>query len=156
MNTIRKGLIALVVLSALAVSAAPAFAQTGSTRTITLTEADINASFRVTNPPRRTVTNVHVDCQPGQVVISATMTYRGHPPMQVAATFAPSINNGRVYWLVSAATVNGQPASLELLQQINASISASWRNYFRRQLPPGHVSAIEITEDAITVVLTKN
>lgn len=153
MYTARRALTALIVLCALALAAAPAFAQTNAARTLTFTEQDINAAFRVTNPPRRTVTNVHVDLQPGQVLISATLTYRGRAPMQVTATYVPSITSGRVYWSVSAATVNGKPASQELLQQINLSISASWRSYFRHQLPPGRVTAIDITEDAITVTL---
>jgi hypothetical protein len=153
MNTTRKSILIVIFFAILMMLAVPAFAQE-ATRTITRTEAQINSSYRVTNPRLRSVSNVSVDLQPGQAVISATLTFRRGEPLEVIATLVPTLTNGRIYWTVTSATVNGQPASAELLAQINASITSSWRNYIRQQAPTGRVTAIEITDNAITVTLT--
>jgi hypothetical protein len=134
----------------------PAFAETRAqtTRTLTITEEQISNSFRVTNPPRRSVSDVYLDLQPGQVVVSAKLRIRGRDALSVEATYVPRIENGRVYWSVASASVNGHLASQELLNQINASISSSWRVYFRKQLPAGRITGIEITEDDLTITYT--
>jgi Tfp pilus assembly protein FimT len=153
-NAFRRIFIIVIVVVALAALAVPTFAQGTTTRTMTVTQDQINASYRVTNPVYRSVTNAHVDLQPGQAVISATFTYRRTGSFEGEAVLVPTIRNGRVYWSVVSATQNGQPVSDSLLNQINASIATSWRNYFREQLPTGRVTAVDISEDAITFTLT--
>ncbi|GIL13390.1 MAG: hypothetical protein BroJett038_21100 [Chloroflexota bacterium] len=153
MKTFHKTLIAVVLLAVLALVAVPAFAQTpaASTKTVTLTEEEANQLYRVTNPRYRSVENVVVDFQPGQTVISATITLRGKDPVAVAVTLVPSITRGHIYWAVTVATANGEPVSDELLAQINASITSSWRYFIRQQAPDGRVTSIEITEDALVL-----
>jgi hypothetical protein len=147
MKQIRKFGIALVVLGVLAVMVVPAFAQnTGTMRTTTLTEEQINESFRVTNPLGRRVSDVVVDLQPGQAVVSAKITDRRQKVTDVVGTFVPSVRNGRIYWEVSFLTANGEPVSADLLAQINASIATSWRNYIKGKASTGRISALEITE----------
>ena len=148
MSIVRKILLGSILVVVLGVLAVPVFAQDN---TRTLTEQQINSAYRVTNPARRSITNVHVDLQPGQVVISATLTYRRGNPIQTSTVLVPSVSNGRIYWTVTSATANGQPASAELLAQINTSITTSWRNYVRQQAPTGRVSGIEITDTDLTV-----
>ena len=147
MNARKLSLIALLVV----ILGAMAFPTLAAEKivTITLTERDINSSFRVTNPRHRTITNVKVDLQPGQVYITATFTAPKTSPIPVSATLVPSVSNGRVYWTVSAATANGKPASADLLAQINASISTSWRNYWKGK-NPGHVTSLTVTDDSIS------
>jgi len=152
MKTLGKSLLVLTLVAVLVAAAVPAFAQ--DSRTVTITETQINAAYRITNPWRRSVTNVQVDLQPGQAVVSATYTQPRRDPVQVVATFVPTVNNGRVYWSVTEATADGQPASQELINQINAVIASSWRNYIRRQLGTGRISDIEITGSAVIVSLT--
>lgn len=133
-------------------------AQSATTgRTVTITEETINDSYRVTNPYRRTISNMSVDLQDGQAVISLTYTVR--PPRGAATTtysvvsvWTPRITNGRVYWTMISTTANGQPASQDLINQINASIGASWRNYIRGQ-HPGRVSSVSVTEDMIVLTV---
>ncbi|MBZ0280471.1 MAG: hypothetical protein K8L97_06995 [Anaerolineae bacterium] len=149
MNITRKAIIAFVLVCVLAVSVAPAFAQEVHTKTIT--EAEVNEAYIVTNPPRRTITDVYVDLQPGQVVVTATYTVPGKEPIDASVTLVPSITNGRLYWIATAASANGESVSADLLAQINASISSAWRNYVRQQAPVGRLSSIEITDDAITL-----
>lgn len=155
MNVFRRILTVMIVVVALAALAIPALAQgTTPTRTITITEAQINASYWVTNPIRRSVSNVHVDLQAGQAVVSATFTYRRIEPFEGEAVLVPNIRNGRVYWSAVSATKDGEPVSDALLNQINASIASSWRNYWRGQAPAGRVTAVDISEDSITFTLT--
>ncbi|MBL8148181.1 MAG: hypothetical protein JNL34_17525 [Anaerolineae bacterium] len=159
MNHLRKSslfviavLFAALALSAVTVSAEPANA------TVTLSEAQINSSFRVTNPAYRRLTNVRVDLQPGQASVSATLTVRtprGQTTTvyQTVSTWIPSIVNGRILWTLSSATVNGSPASSQMISQINAAIGASWRAYWRGQHPG---RATTITVDDNQVVITYN
>lgn len=149
MKITHKAMIAFVLVCMLAVSIAPTFAQEVHTKTIT--EAEVNEAYAVTNPPRRTITDVYVDLQPGQVVVTATYTVRGKDPVDASVTLVPSITNGRLYWTATAASANGESVSADLLAQINASISSAWRNYVRQQAPVGRLTSIEITDDAITL-----
>lgn len=151
MKTVSKILSVVVLLVVLVVSTLPAAAQTTSSRTVTITEDQINNSFRVTNPVRRAVSNVSVDLQPGKAVISATVTLRGRSPAATVTTCVPRIENGRLYWSATEALVNGQPASADLLRQINTSITSSWVNYMKRQAGIGRISALEITADAVII-----
>lgn len=155
MNHIRKSslfiLIAILSLFALSavVSAEPAQA------TVTLTEAQINSSFRVTNPAFRRVTNIRVDLQPGQAVVSATITVRAPrggttTTYQTVSTWIPSIANGRVTWTLLSATANGQPASSQLISQINTSIGASWRAFWRIQ-HPGRATGITVDDNQVVI-----
>ena len=156
MNVRKLSLIALFVLILGAMAFPTLAADKTKIVTVTLSESDINSSYRVTNPARRSITNVNVDLQPGQVVITATFSAPKTNPIPVSATLVPSVNNGRVTWTVSAATANGKAASADLLAQINASITNSWRNYWKGK-NPGHVTVLTVTADTLswTKVYTK-
>ena len=39
--------------------------------------------------------------------------------------------------------------------QINNSIYYSWINFWRRSAPTGHVTGVEVTEDAMSITLTR-
>ncbi len=147
MNARKLSLIALLMV----VLAAMAFPTLAAEKTVsvTLTESDINSSYRVTNPRNRTLSNVKVDLQPGQVVITATYTTPKVSSIPVSVTLVPTLSNGRVTWTVSAATANGQAASTDLLAQLNASISSSWRNYMKGKVS-GKITAFTITDSSVT------
>ena len=149
MKSVSRIMMMLVAIVVLALPFSVASAQT-NTRSVTWTEDQINNSYRVTNPWRRSITDVSVDLQPGQVVISSTQTYR-RATYQVQAIYEPRISNGRIYWTLTSASANGEPASQDLINQVNASISTSWRNYVRQQAGTGRVQSIVITDADITV-----
>jgi hypothetical protein len=151
MSKMSKPMISLLLLVVLAAMAIPAFAQS-STRTKTVTEEQINSAYRVGNPYRSRVSNISVDLQAGQVVISSTHTFRNNT-YDTVAVITPSISNGRVTWTVVSATANGEEASAELLAQINASITSAWRNYIRNQVGQGRVTDVTITDTDITYML---
>ena len=149
MKPISRFLMILAAIVVLALPFATVSAQT-ATRSHTWTEDQINNSYRVTNPWRRSVTDVSVDLQPGQAVISSTQVYR-RATYQVEAVYEPRVSNGRVYWTLTSASANGEPASQDLINQINASLSSSWRNYVRQQAGVGRVQTITITDTDLTV-----
>ena len=126
----------------------------GSPATVTFTEAQINSSFRVTNPVNRSITNEYVNLQPNQVTITATLTWRqragGVQTADVAVVLTPTVSNGRVDWNVISMTANGQPASTELVNQINASLAASWHRWVEANAPAGVVTTVTITDDTIS------
>lgn len=152
MRLFRPILIVLSMIVVLVMSALPAFAQ--ESRTITFTEDQINESYRVTNPIRRSLSDVSIDLQPGQAVQTATYTRRGHEPVELITTFIPNISNGRIYWSVSSITAHGEAISEDLLNQINASIESSWRRYFREHAKPGRVMSIDISDTEVVVIYT--
>lgn len=151
MSKVIRILFVVLLFAGLALPLATVGAQ-GSSRTRVITEAQINESYRVTNPARRAVSNVVVDLQPGQVVISSTHTYP-NATYDVVSVWTPSVSNGRIIWQSSSITANGQPASQELIDQVNASILTSWRNYWRSQ-NPGRVQSVVISDNEITITRT--
>lgn len=152
MKTFRMLTLTAVLLALLALAVVPTFAQ--SSRTVTMTEADVNALYRVTNPVRRSLSNVYVDLQPGQVQITATMAFRRAGAMNVVAVLTPSVSNGRVNWTLISASVNGVAATSDQIAQVNSAISSSWRSWFRSQLGTGRVTSITITDSDASIVLT--
>jgi hypothetical protein len=145
-------LMLVLVVAGLALPMAVAGAQ-AATGSLTLTEAQINSSYRVTNPWRRSVSAMVVDLQPGQVVVSSTQTYR-RASYAVVAIYTVSVQDGRIYWALASATANGQPASQALVDQVNASISSSWRSFFRQQAGTGRIQSVTITDTDVTIVYT--
>jgi hypothetical protein len=143
--------IALFALLLLAVPFAVVGAQ--NTRSITVTESQINESFRVTNPARVRVSNVSVDLQPTQVVISHTHTSR-RQTYAIVTTLTPTVSNGRLTWTVASITSNGQPASQEIVTQVNASIATSWLNFWRTQAGTGRVQNVTLTDSDITITFS--
>jgi len=147
----RRILMFSVFVLTAALAAVPAFAQQSGSRTIT--EEQINTSYRVENPRRAPVSNMSVDLQPGQAVISATHTYR-RGTVDTVTTMVPYIEGSRIYWEVtSIVTADGTEASPDLVAHVNASIASSWRNYIRGQVE-GVVDSITVNEDTITIDYT--
>ncbi len=126
---------------------------TGTPVSMTITEAQINSTFWVTNPVNRNVGNVTVDLMPGQVAINETYTYRTGSGTQIAdviVVLTPFVSNGRVQWAVVSITADGQPASDAIITQVNTSLMTSWRRWIADQAPAGHFSDVTITENDIT------
>lgn len=125
-------------------------------QTITVTEAQINATYRVTNPRNRAISNVYVAVQQDQVSITATITEPGKTPLNTVSVWQPYIVRGLVEWKIVSATSNGQPVSsdvLKLLETIHKySLRTTFWNAVRRVLTPrSYVTAIKLTPGLITV-----
>jgi hypothetical protein len=154
-----KKSIALFSFIALLVVALPiASAQDAeATATLTFTEREINDSYWVSNPVNRHISDVYVDLQAengGQVTISAVYTWRpvggGSRSVDVVVVIKPRIVNGRLIWDVVAIRADGQPASTEIVRQVNAHLTASWRRYIIDQLPMGRLTDVSISDEDIT------
>lgn len=154
MKISTKAVVLFVLVVVLAAAVVPALAQ-NTTTTVTVTETQFNETYRVTNPPRRSVSNVVVDLQPDQAVVSATLTERNKTALAVVVTLVPTVSNGRITWSATAATASGEAISGDLLTQINNSIAASWRNYVKGKSKPGRVVSVEITDDDLTITYNK-
>jgi hypothetical protein len=126
------------------------------TATFVITEDTINESYRVTAPLRTTVSGVIVDLQAGQVVISATFTPRRTGIANATVTtLQPTIVEGEIVWQVVSVMSNGQPASQEVINQVNTAIANSWRVYFCEQTNDNLLSLF-ISEDSITYAFDSN
>jgi hypothetical protein len=149
MNTaFRRLIVVLVVILTTALMIVPTLA---SSRTATVSEARINEAYRITNPVVRSVSNLNVDLQSGQAVISGTITLRRGGTYDFSVTLVPTVTNGRITWDATAVTVNGQNVSQTLIDQINTIINASWRNFIKNQAGTGRVSSVEITETDLII-----
>lgn len=153
MKTMGKFAVVLGVVALLAVLVVPTFAA-DTTKQIVIQETDINSSYWVTNPAWRAVTDRSVDLQVGQVVVSETIIRRGHDPVAVVVTYAPSVDNGRIYWTAAAMTKDGNPVSSDFLKEINDHMTSSWRHYIRTHRLPGHVTAVDISDTAMTIAVS--
>lgn len=151
MKHLTKVLSVLLLITAFAAIALPAAAQSDGGKSKTITEETINDSYKVSNPWRRSVTDLSVDLQPDQIVVSATITFRRGATYDTATTLIPTVTNGRVTWSVEEALIDGEPASDDLLTQINDSIASSWANYVKTNGPSGRITAVDITDDALTI-----
>lgn len=154
-SIVLLSIIALLVVALPMVSAQEVTAE--AVGTLTYSEREINASYWVTNPANRHISDVYVDLQAangGQVTISAVYTWRPvggtARSVDVAVVLAPRLSNGRLFWDVVAIRADGQPASTEIVRQVNAHLSASWRRYIADHLPTGRLTGVSISDDVIT------
>lgn len=151
-----KRLTVLVVTLLACLMATLPVVQAQTSASVTVTEAEINEVFWVTNPTNRHLSSVYVDLQAeneGQVTISAVYSWRtraGVRSADVAVVLSPRISSGRLYWDVDAITANGEPASDEIVRQVNSYLSATWRRWIASNAPAGVLTGISITDDAIT------
>lgn len=155
MKKSRKLMIAVLSFAALLLLALPTFAQDAAqtTRTVTITEQQINDSWRIANSPRYRVEDKSVDLQPGQVVVTTTFIFpRVGITAEVITTIVPTVENGRIFWEATSIAANGDEVSEELLNQANAAVAASWRNYIKGRVS-GRVIDLTITDSDATITL---
>ncbi|HVO43448.1 MAG TPA: hypothetical protein VMT34_12535 [Aggregatilineales bacterium] len=159
MKTTRYLLAALCVaaVALLAVPSAQAAALTTTPRTVTITEDQINSSYRITNPVRRSVTNAHVTLGDGIVTISATITHRDGTSYQAQSVWKPYISaRGALIFGFQSATVNGQPATRAdrsaLIIAHRYIVRDAIRDYIRRQVGgPCQYVNLTVTPGLVTI-----
>lgn len=122
--------------------------------TLIISEAEINQTYRVTNPANITITDVYVDLQPGQVVTSATLNLASGSVVEEVVVFVPQINDGVVWWLVSSVTLGGEPVSQDVLDGLNDALTSYWMDAVWRYTSTYAVSSVTITDDQIEVRTT--
>ncbi|MEP7286398.1 MAG: hypothetical protein ABI947_11575 [Chloroflexota bacterium] len=111
-HILAAALLVIVGMAAVVPQAQAAALVNTTPKTVVVTEAQINSSYRITNPIRRSVTNKHVTLGDGIVTISATITHRDGKTFDVVTVWKPSISAyGTLIFGFQSATVNGQPAT---------------------------------------------
>lgn len=118
-------------------------------RTLTITEAEINAAQWLTAGRGTRLSAAQVDLQAGQAVITATYTSRQGSSGPVVAVFVPALENGSNTWTLLSASYDGQPASGDTLIQINYVMANSWTRYLKQQHGRQRLTGVEVSEDAI-------
>lgn len=160
----KKSIALLITVTALLLVALPIVSAQESTPetalALTFTEEQVNNTFWVTNPANRNLTEVNVDLQAeneGQVTISAVYAWRsraGVRSLDVEVVLSPRLSNHRLVWDVVSITASGEPASREIVAQVNAHLSATWRRWIINNAPAGVLTGITITDDDITYTVT--
>jgi len=129
-----------------------------SDATITITEAEVNATYRVTNPRLATISNVYVDLQPGLVEISATYTtHRLGETYNFAAQFTPAITqNGTVAWtLVNFYATDGDEIPDAIQPVIESLIMRTWESYWSARTFRFDLTSVTVTDTEITYVYAR-
>ena len=151
----RKTLPVIMLLLALTVPNLSVFAQDTIT-THTITEAEINSLDWVTAPENERFSDVAVDLQPGQMVITATYQPRSGDALAIGVTLVPDVAEGFVQWTVVSLLADGEPASDEVTLRVNTALTSLWVRYWREKLDLHLVESITITEDDLTYVVDLN
>jgi hypothetical protein len=138
----RLGIAALIALGVVMLVASPVQAAGPSTvaeKNVVITEAQINASYRVTHPVRRSVTNTHVTLGDGTVTIDATITHRDDKSFAAETVWKPYVtSSGVLVFGFQSAVVSGQTASAadryELILAHRYIVRDAIRDYVRSQV----------------------
>lgn len=154
-----KGLLIVTAIVALVGAALPAAQANAApipdkwqktTKTITITQDQINASYRVTNPVNRAITNVSVTVEQGQISVAATVTKRGEQPVATVSIWQPVIRYGLIDWKFVSATANGQPVTPELKQILIRLHEVALRNFVRSAIRHNAAAHIFVTNVTLT------
>jgi hypothetical protein len=139
------------------VQAAPAVTRTE--KTVIVTENQINNSYWITHPIRRSVSNKHVSLNgDGTVLITATITGTNGVVHNAQAIWKPYISRGVLIFNFQSATVDGKPANnaerYELRSAHQTIVRAAIRDYVRSQVGSVFVyKSIAITQGQIAVTV---
>jgi hypothetical protein len=125
-------------------------------QTVTITEAQINSSYWVTNPVRRSVTNAHVTLGDGTVTISATITHRDGKTFDVQSVWKPYISRGVLVFGFQSVTVNGQAPTASdkglIIVAHRYIVRDAIRDYVRHQVGgPFRYTSLTVTPGVITI-----
>ncbi len=150
-------IIAAAVLTLLPLATAGA---QGTQVTLTLTEAQLNSAYRVVSPRYRSVSNVAVDLQPGQVSLAATITFRNGQALTTVSVWTPTVSNGRITWTLVSLTANGQAVPQNLVSAVSnaarAVVQQTVQQALRTQVSGRYtVTEIVITENDLTITATR-
>jgi hypothetical protein len=167
-SKLTKGLLIATAIVALLGAALPAAQASAApipdqwqktTKTITITQDQINSSYRVTNPVNRAITDVSVTIGQGQVSVAATVTKRGEPPVATVSIWQPVIRYGLIDWKFVSATANGQPVTPDLKQILIRIHQVALRNLVRaiiRHNAPVRVFVTDVTLTPGLITITAN
>ena len=168
---------AMVAFPALSASAAPdaqvtqtATLSAPTTITITVTQAEINANPKVTQPNSH-LSNVSIRLSDGQAQIDATYTGPVRTPnavkktataptqevIQFSSVWSPIIRDSRIDWVFVSATENGQPTSADRVTDHRLGLADSVNDEVRQAVEAQfaksrfHDIAVTVSASGVTV-----
>jgi hypothetical protein len=94
-------------------------------RAMVITEEYINNSLQVRSPIDYRISNVVVDLQPDQVVITAYLNLPSGKVLTEQATFAATIDDGSIVWTVTSTTLDGTPLDTAIIDRFN-DLPTNW------------------------------
>src|SRR5215813_42533 len=163
MKISHLGLIAAALLTAVGLLVPQTHSQAAvevkvTPQTITLTEAQINSSYWVTNPARRSVTNRHVTLGDGTVTISETVKFAQGKTHEIVSLWKPSVNRaGVLIFGFQSVTVDGKPATPSERSRWRFSYHSTMvrdaiRDYVRKQVKaPFKYTSITVTTGQVAI-----
>ncbi|NDJ78805.1 MAG: hypothetical protein GYB65_21350 [Chloroflexi bacterium] len=109
----KQWVMAVLMVMAVSLALVPAaHAQDDPYDSLTLTEGFINAALAEATTPGEGLTGLYVDLQPGQVILTATITGQQGNPLNIGLTMAPFISGGTIDWNATTLTINDFPIDL--------------------------------------------
>jgi hypothetical protein len=162
MKLLRSGIAALIVLGVVMLIVSPAQAASPTTvteKSIVITEDQINASYWVTHPVRRSATNKHVTLGDGTVTIDAIITHRDGKSFKAETIWKPYVTStGVLVFGFQSATVNELAASTsdhsELVLAHRFIVRNAIRNYVRSQVGgPFRYTGITVVPGQLTITV---
>lgn len=110
---------------------------------ISLSEADINNTLRI-----RGISNLTLDCQSNQVVITGNYSYRG-TTYSIQAIFVPALAEGKVTWTLTSLTSNGGAVPAEISARVQTAITNAYQAFWNSRVGRVSVTAISVSEEAV-------
>lgn len=170
MKSIRKLIIALVVVMSAALLVAPTFAQDNTptatppaannsakppkTRTITITQEQINT--RLANRHGERFKDLSIVLGDNQITVSFTTKgdKKGNAGKAIVAVVTPGVVDGKVSWTFNSLTIDGTAATQDQMDKLKERITNLIGKFGERQRR-FTVTSISVDSSAITVTLTR-
>jgi hypothetical protein len=114
----------------------------------TFTEAFINAQIQANQRPNADLTNLYINLQPGQLVMSGTVQ-SAQGSLDLALTLVPSVSNGRLNLEATVLTIGGFP--IDLSQWTDAGTVGDLQNVISSAAENRPLESLTVTENDLTV-----
>ena len=154
MNTLRKLLVAMVVLGVMSVFVIPTFAQGTSAPasvTVSFTADQINTWISKHHSHR--VSNLVASLGTNQITVSYDLT-KAKKVSSLVAVVSPKVSNNKVTWSLDSLTVNGVAATKTELADYGKGIMGLVSNAVKASRARYTLTNVSIDSSAVTVTLT--
>ncbi len=119
---------------------------------LVVTEEYINNAYQVTHPGGYRISDVVVDLQPGQVVITANLNLNDGRVLVEQATFVPSVQNGVIVWTITQVTLDGEALDAETIARFNEEAAAGWLSVLVwEQVSTNRITNVIVTDTEIEI-----
>lgn len=155
MSTLRKLLVAVVVLGIMSALVIPTFAQGTSTAptTVTVSFTADQVNTWISKHHSRRVTNLVASLGTNEITLSYDLT-KSKTTSSLIAMFSPKVSAGKVSWVLDSLTVNGAAASKVQLADYGNSVTSLIAGYLKASRSRYNLSGVTIDASAVNFTLT--